>query len=856
METAGSLRNIAVRQKELAAQIETECRALEDSDLVKENSILKTEIAKLRADFEKLSSEAAAITSDNTSLKNALYEHVFNEKNNIIKNTTEKLNIYFRAEINGEINKLTAIEQDVKARIKRVKEFLARDVIDTREEFDSKLDELAELLDKKITEAQAKSAQAGAFSQEEREKLDALKNKEVTDEQIRAVAQKNNLERFVGLNVLNIIGIFLLFVGAVAAMRYTYLKLSDLFKGIMIFALGGIMLVIGEILKQKKPNIFSLGISAGGIAILYAALAYSFFVLHILGVYPAIAVCVLLTVGAFVLSSRYNSQVIAAFALTGGYLPIILIQNYAIFLYGVMIYFAVLNIFALVISWNRKWRVTAFIGLFLNIVGAVYICRYGGSRIDGSGIIVTNNSAADTLEKTLTIIYAAFSFLIYTAIPIISTYRAKLNFNKLDIAFLAINTIFSGLIMYSVFLRYGLDDYNGFLAIAFSVFYLLLGKFIEKKFAGEERHTKALFYLTALAFVVLIIPLQFGRVWLSLGWLAEGVILAVYGILNNEKNFRKAGFVICALCLGAFLIFDLSAAWQYLFVWKYSAITLGSLIILGAYMYKKMMNGSFVSVYKYFAVINAWNYVLYIIGKLGSKLSSVYSGEQIFQINYLTSAASITATFFIAFIISRLKLLSVAGKNILSVILYCIGIIWLFTINSIHSPVASVYFRMTTPEPGITVMGIIILAVLGLLSVFSILELMKIIIIGNKKGIEWLPLVVSGYFVILLSQNLIAQFNLSFSSAVISIIYVLAALAWIIFGFVRRFVFIRRFGLALAIFAVLKLFLLDLAGLAQEFRIVSYFALGISLIAISFVYQYFSKRLELKEGMSIHAEKN
>jgi uncharacterized membrane protein len=85
---------------------------------------------------------------------------------------------------------------------------------------------------------------------------------------------------------------------------------------------------------------------------------------------------------------------------------------------------------------------------------------------------------------------------------------------------------------------------------------------------------------------------------------------------------------------------------------------------------------------------------------------------------------------------------------------------------------------------------------------------------------------------------------------------VLAALAWIIFGFVRRFVFIRRFGLVLAIFAVVKLFVLDLTGLTQGFRILSYFALGVILIAISFVYQYFSKRLELKEGMSIHAEKN
>ncbi|MDR2942053.1 MAG: DUF2339 domain-containing protein [Treponema sp.] len=850
METAENLRDIAVRQKELATRIETECRTLEESDLARENLNLKTEIAKIRADFEKLSSEASVVTSENASLKNALYEHVFNEKNNIINNMVQKLNIYFRAETEGELNKLTDIEQDIKARIKRVKEFLAQNVIDTREEFNLKMDELSELLDKRITEAQARTAQAGAFSEAEREQLNALKNKEVTDEQIRAVAQKNNFERFVGLNVLNVIGIFLLFAGAVAAMRYTYFRLTDLFKGIMIFALGGIMLVIGEILNRKKPNVFSLGISAGGIAILYAALAISFFFLLILGMYPAIAICVLLTVGAFVLSSRYNSQVIAAFALIGGYLPIILIESGIAFVYGAMVYFSILNIFALAVSWNRKWRITEFIGLSLNIAGAVYICWFCGS----GSVIDRSHLSAD--GKIPTIIYAVFSFLIYTAIPVAGTYRAKLNFKKSDIVLLAVNTVFSGLIMYGVFLRYRLEDYNGFLAIAFAVFYLLLGKFIEKKFQGEEPHTKALFYLTALAFVVLIIPMQFGRVWLSLGWLAEGVILTVYGVLKSERNFRKAGLVICALCFGAFLIFDLSLSWRYLFVWKYSAITLGSLIILGAYMYKKMMNGSFVSVYKYFAVTNTWVYALYIIGKIGNNLSHGYTSGQVFNIAYLTSAASITATFFIAFIISRIKLLSVAGKNILSITLYCIGVIWLFVINGLYSPVALAYFRTTTPEPGVTIMGTVILAVLGLLSIFSIREIMKLIVIEREKGIEWLPLIVSGYFVILLSQNLIAQFNLSFSSVVISIIYALAALAWIIFGFVRRFVFIRRFGLVLAIFAVAKLFLLDLAGLSQGLRIVSYFALGLSLIAISFVYQYFSKRLELKEGMSIHAEKN
>jgi uncharacterized membrane protein len=449
------------------------------------------------------------------------------------------------------------------------------------------------------------------------------------------------------------------------------------------------------------------------------------------------------------------------------------------------------------------------------------------------------------------VIYTVFAFLIYTAIPIVSAYRTKTNFKKSDVVLLAINTVFSSLIMFGVFYRFDLDDYVGILAIAFAVFYLFLGRLIEKKFTREEPHIQALFYLTGLAFVVLIIPLQFGLVWLSLGWLAEGVLLAAYGILLNEKRFKQAGFIISLLCLCVFLFYDMSYA-GHLFVWKYLAITLGSLVILGAYMYKKMMSGTFVSVYKYFVLLNAWAFVIYIIWRNEMSLYAMYAYGDIFGMRYLLSAASITATFCIAYATSRIKLLASTGIRIVSIVLYGIGIIWLFVNNGAHTPVAPGYFSMGTSNFGITAIGTLILAALCFLALLAMWDLMKIVILERKKGIEWLPLVVSGYFVILLTQNLLTQYNLSFSSAAISVIYVLAALAWILYGFMRRFAFMRRFGLALAIFAVVKLFLIDLSRLTQGYRIITYFALGITLLAISFVYQYFSKRLELKEGMSIH----
>lgn len=141
------------------------------------------------------------------------------------------------------------------------------------------------------------------------------------------------------------------------------------------------------------------------------------------------------------------------------------------------------------------------------------------------------------------------------------------------------------------------------------------------------------------------------------------------------------------------------------------------------------------------------------------------------------------------------------------------------------------------------------MAVIAVLAVLAMRDLLLHFVVRRELGIEWYPLVLSFYFILLLTQNLIIQYSLEFNNAVISIIYIATALAWITFGFIKRYVLIRRFGLGLSTLSVAKLFLIDLAFLTQGYRIVSYFVFGIILIAISFVYQYFNKRIDNISGV-------
>jgi hypothetical protein len=201
----------------------------------------------------------------------------------------------------------------------------------------------------------------------------------------------------------------------------------------------------------------------------------------------------------------------------------------------------------------------------------------------------------------------------------------------------------------------------------------------------------------------------------------------------------------------------------------------------------------------------------------------------------------ILVSFVIAYIIPRITILSDNIMKGIAIAIYVIGLISLFLLN-LNSPVTGYLNEVPT---GISIVGTIELAVIALLSVLVVRDLILSLVTERKLGIEWYPLLLSSYFVVILTQNLITQFNLEFNNAAISIIYLVTALLWITFGFIKRYAFIRRFGLGLCILAVAKLFIIDLSFLSQGYRIVSYFVFGLILITISFVYQYFNKRIEL-----------
>ncbi len=838
MAIADNFKTILERQQEVVSSLKAEVSALEKSDLVSENDLLKEELSATKTALEAANSSSLQLSAENKNLQEALYEQIYNEKMAILHTANRKLDLYFQAHLEGELNRLTQFEVAAKKRIDEMSTTLQENRVNLEDEIYEKLEELKSLLNQKITLVREELAQkTGAFSRNKEEEFAALREGQITEKELKGIIKKNNLESFIGLNIINKIGVFLLMIGVIAASQFTYFKLPDILKGIFAFSGGLVLLVAGELLNRRKANVFSLGLTSGGIAVLYIALALSYFQLEILEMYPALFLCILITLGAFVLSQRYNAQTIAAFALIGGYLPILSIAGSKLLVFSAMGYFIILNLLALLLSVKKKWLISSFIGFTLNVGASLYIM--------GLMFSARKYNASFGVYDLITLGYLTFAFVIYTLIPIAGTYFRGTKFKNAEIVLLGLNTAISALLMYIAFYVLRLEDFTGLLALIFAVIYLSLGKFIETRLV-QEKNAQGLFYLTGFTFVVLIIPFQFGKMWLSLGWLVEGVALVTYGILREVKAFQKAGVVISGLCLAAFLFFDVLGDVEYLFAYKYFAITLGSVLILAAAAYKRCLAGNGVSLFKYGTVLNVWLFMMYIISKqLADVLAELFRNSY-WQADYLIFALMIMVSYLLAYLIPRISLLSDFVMKGISLVIYSVALLSLFTLNGGKTPIRWYYYANEPVPLSLELMGALVLIIIGLLSILALRDLVLCLVLERKLGVEWYPLVISAYFVLILTQCLITQYHLAFTNAVISIIYVVTALSWIILGFVRRYALIRRFGLALAILAVAKLFLLDLSFLSQGGRIISYFSFGVTLLAISFVYQYFQRRLEIK----------
>ncbi len=344
---------------------------------------------------------------------------------------------------------------------------------------------------------------------------------------------KSNLEKFIGENLINKIGILITITGVVIGAKYSIENnlISPLTRIILGYVLGLGLIGFGIKLKAKYTS-YSAVLVSGALAIMYfiTFAGYSFYEL-----FPqlfAFGLMLLITVFGVVASLNYNKQIIAHIGLVGAYAVPFLLSNDSGNITILFSYIAIINMGILFISIKKYWKALYYVSF------AFTWLSYMGWRIF---------SYEPEQHFQLALIFVTLFFLIFYATFLGYKLMKSESFKVSDVFMLLLNSfIFYGL-GYSLLEGDETGQHLlGLFTLANGIIHFGVTTLIYKKKLGD----KNLFYLAAglvLTFITIAIPVQLDGKWVTLLWSAEAALLFWIGRSKNVKAYEYMSYPLQVL---------------------------------------------------------------------------------------------------------------------------------------------------------------------------------------------------------------------------------------------------------------------------------------------------------------------
>jgi len=838
MTDTNKLKELIKKQCKLAEEIERCSAEISGGELAIEVARLKEENVRLDGECRRLKTEKERLDGENKQLNNALENQILTARGHYLNASKNRMRLYFSSVAGSDCTELEALERQVKNQFEQNRAALMRYGSEKKTEYENKINALQhEINTETMHIRQIRAAQCNTANSNHYDAVNGIGNRDINFDFAKAEAKKPKIEHFIGLNLLGKIGAVLLIIGFVFLGQFVYNFFEDVGRSVFLFCVAGVVLAFALFINRKKRTILRVTILAVGVALMYAALTISYFVIGVLNVYAALAVCVVITAAVYAISVSIKTETVAVFAQIGGYLPIFAVVNRIEMLYVAMGYFLILSVLSFLLSSKFKWKILSFTALGLSLFGMIVVAV-------NVGIMYHEESFG--IAQSVTLSYLALTFGLYILLPVITNIRkAKRIFELTDFVFMAVNTGASLVLLHIMFFVFGIGQFAGLLSFGFAIVFIGL-YFLVRNFFKGDKNVQLLFWLSAAALLALFVPMQFDAAWFAFGWVLQGGILIMYGILKERKVSLYAGLIIAALSLMSYLIVDVVLGLNYVrginvFVFKYAVMTLVSIVILGAIWYKHKKFAGIIAggidvgqIYTTAVYINAAGFLMYLSYFLFGLTSVSLNGITL----YLLMAVMIGILFIFSTIVP-LFFKKVNSLQITSIFVASIGILWLFGLNVFRLPAFA--SGGGTAERITSTIVIIFVSAPAMYAFWDAVR--KITKYGGESLRPAIIISTLVYVCLSVTAILLAQYRLHFAHVTYSIIYVTASLIGITYGLWKNCTAARRFAIGLAVFAILKLFVIDTWQLGLLLRVVGYFAVGVLLIGMSFAYQVFYKQV-------------
>ncbi|WP_337967250.1 DUF2339 domain-containing protein [uncultured Flavobacterium sp.] len=355
--------------------------------------------------------------------------------------------------------------------------------------------------------------------------------------------EKNpDLEKFIGENLINKIGVLILVLGISYFVKYAIDKdwINEPARvGIGVLC-GALVMGIAHKLR-KNYAAFSSVIVAGAIAIFYFTIGIAFHDYHLFNQTVAFSIMVVITAFSALISLSYDRIELAVLSLIGGFAVPFMVStgegNYVV----LFTYIIILNIGILALAYYKKWNL-------VNILAYIFTVLLYGAWL-------SKDLTSGKPHYPGAFIFGFAFYFIFILMNIINNIRSKGEFSKTQLTILASNTfLFYGAGM-AILTNYH-PELKGLFTTVLALLNLIYAWFLYKKFELDEKAAYLLIGLT-LTFITLAIPIQFEGNYITLFWAAEAVLLLWLSQKSKIISYRFGSIIVHVL-----MIFSLIMDWN------------------------------------------------------------------------------------------------------------------------------------------------------------------------------------------------------------------------------------------------------------------------------------------------------
>ncbi|AUC22165.1 hypothetical protein BTO15_08675 [Polaribacter sejongensis] len=684
---------------------------------------------------------------------------------------------------------------------------------------------------------------------------------------IAAFKEKNpDLEKFIGENLINKIGVLILVLGISFFVKFAIDKdwINEPARvGIGVLC-GSLIMMIAHKLKKNYAS-FSSVLVAGAISVFYLTIYIAFHEYQLFS--QTVAFCIMAVITAFsaLVSVSYNRQELAILSLIGGFAAPFMLStgegNYVV----LFSYIGILNLGILAISYFKKWKIATIVDFAFTII------------LFGSWCLLNINK--DNFEHNGALTFATIFYFIFSLTIVLNNLKNKGVFSKIEYFILIANTfIFFGIGM--LILKDLESNFTGLFTLLLAVYNVAYATILYKKF-GLDKNAIYILIGLALTFVTLTIPIQFNGNQITLFWAAEVVLLFWLSKKSKIESFKFGAIIVQVLSIISLLLDwelyayseELSVVFNPLFI---AGFVVSVSLFLTYWLLKKEGN----MVTKYFTLkINVYKKIVFIafvlVAYFTGALEIDYQAHQFLE--NTASALSFPVAYHFVFVALLLFFTEkLKQKNIEKAILLisCISIfVYIGNFYKLPTDEVAENLALSIHSNYAFYLHYIILACLIYFGVQLFKKTTTLFNIKPKQS-KWLPWVFVFAIVYTLSNEVMVHgVHFSDNSSIITelnaqtndyskydiidnkidavqdqIIKIGYPILWGIFSFIFLIIGIKKqwknlriIALSLLGITIIKLFAYDIKNASETGKIVAFILLGVLILIISFVYQKIKK---------------